>query len=126
AAASSSRDRAEALRAVTGDRFDVGLGLAAGHERVDGHDDEEEDRGADEDERHDRVEEVTVGESAAPDVEVELTEVRLTGNRDDGGDEVLHQGGHDRAERRADHDRHRKIYDVAAQRSEERRVGKEW
>src|SRR5438874_2913980 len=115
AATGLNRDRAEALGAVSSGRFDVRLGLAPGHEGVDGHDDEEEHRGGDEDERDDGVQEVAVGEPALSDVEVEVAEVRLARNRDDRGDDVSHEGGHDCAESSADHHGHGQIDDVAAQ-----------
>src|SRR5439155_6236354 len=89
---------------------------AAGGDRVHGLHDEEEDRGGDQHERQQRVDEIAIQELAVVDLEVEPREVLVPADGgDERGDEVGDEGGNHRAERGGDHHRHGQVDDVSAQ-----------
>src|SRR4051812_47569931 len=72
AAVGGNRDGAEALGALPGGGLHVRLGLAAGHEVVDGLDHEEEQHSSDDDEVDHGLDEHAVLEHPRPDGELEV------------------------------------------------------
>ena len=116
AAARVERDLAQALRALLRRRVGRRLLARAREQGVHGLHDEEEDRGADGEERDQGVDERPVGEARAVDREVELAEVVLADDRrDQRRDHVPDERVDDRAERSAHDDADREVDDVAPQ-----------
>src|SRR5271167_2484165 len=71
---------------------------------------------SDEQERDDRVDEITIKKLRPVYLEIEAGEVRLAGDgRDNRGEQVFHEGGDYGAKRGTDNDAHRKIDNIAAQ-----------
>ncbi|HEV8249670.1 MAG TPA: hypothetical protein VGQ15_06820 [Gaiellaceae bacterium] len=89
---------------------------AAGHHRLDGLDDEEEDGGCDRHELNHVGDERSVAKHGVVDRERQVAEVRLAqDHRDDRHEQVPDERVDHRGEREAHDERHRELHDVAPQ-----------
>ena len=111
-----NRDFAQALRAgLGGGRLDY-LGFKFGHQGIDWQHDHEVNRGGDDQKRDQGVEEVAVLDSAAVNMQHQERKIRLADDRrNQGVDDVGHQGVDDRRESGADDNGYGKIDHIAAQ-----------